>query len=59
MNPMMYRCPTTGMMVQGFRADNGAVDDTRENYTGIRCLACSRMHFVNLATGKVLAPGSD
>ena len=59
MAPFVFQCPATGMMVQEFRADNGAEADPQDSYLGIRCLACKRMHLVNPATGKVLAPGAD
>ena len=59
MTPFLFRCPSTGMMVQGFRADDGTEDDAQDSYLGVHCLACKRMHLVNPATGKVLAPEAD
>ena len=49
----IYKCPTTGLNVQGWVADDGdAGDDTHHS---IKCLACSRLHLVNPKTRKVLA----
>jgi hypothetical protein len=51
-----YRCPNTGRLVQGWIAEEISEDD-ESSYQGINCLACTRLHFVNPTTGKVL--GTD
>jgi hypothetical protein len=51
----LYRCPNTGLRVQGFSADDVAVD--AHTYEPIVCTACKRTHMVNPATGVVL--GAD
>jgi hypothetical protein len=48
----LFRCPTTGRMVQGFSPDDVSVD--QNTYEPILCAACQRFHPVNPATGKVL-----
>ena len=48
----VYRCPHTGLNVQGWAADN--VADEPETYDAMTCTACGRVHFVNQATRKVL-----
>jgi hypothetical protein len=54
MPPFLYRCPLTGMNVQGWSADEV---DNDETYLTVTCLACQRVHLVNPATGKAM--GSD
>lgn len=47
----MYRCPTTGEMVQHLvEAD---LND-KERFEAVECPACSAVHFVKPANGKVL-----
>ena len=50
-----YRCPNTNHQVQGFTAEE--VSDDPNTYESLTCLACQRVHLVNLTTGKVL--GAD
>ena len=57
MTPSLYRCPSTGMMVQGFCAADDGSDERGDVYIGVHCLACSRIHLINPKTGKVL--GAD
>ena len=52
----IYQCPTTGLFVQGWFADNGSENRT-ETYEPLTCLACRRVHLVNPKTGKVLDRG--
>ncbi len=53
MKPVLFRCLTTGAMVQHMIA---AVADPadRERYDSVRCAACSALHLINRATGKAL-----
>jgi hypothetical protein len=53
MIPVIYRCPTTGLKVQGWFADEAPVD-VGDHYEPVACLACPRVHLVNRSTGKVL-----
>jgi len=50
--PFLYRCPNTGLPVQGFVAEE--VLDGADSYASITCFACQQVHLVNPATGKVL-----
>jgi len=52
MPPFLYRCPITGLRVQGLVAED--VPDDVDTYESITCLACRQVHLVNPATGKVL-----
>jgi hypothetical protein len=51
MAAFLYRCPTTGLNVQGWFADE------KTTYETVTCLACTQVHLINRLTGKVL--GSD
>jgi hypothetical protein len=46
-----YRCPRTGLQVQGWAADP-LIDG--EIYEPVTCTACGRIHLVNQKSGKVL-----
>ncbi len=58
MAPFLYRCPATGMKVQGWTADDPA-DGESETYEVVTCMACARMHLINPKTGKVLGTKKD
>jgi hypothetical protein len=53
MKPMLYRCPKTGDVVQHFIADEPDAED-EHRYDAVECLACSSLHYINPATGKVM-----
>jgi hypothetical protein len=53
MATVLYRCPDTGLNVQGWLADDGAANEG-EIYETMTCPACTRVHLVNPATGRVL-----
>jgi len=58
MPAFLYRCPYTGMNVQGWVADDPtANDDSR--YVPVTCLACRQLHLVNPKTGKVIGAEND
>ena len=46
----LYRCPNTGLNVQGFIADAPA---KASGYQPVTCLACTRIHLVDPKTAKV------
>jgi hypothetical protein len=49
---LVFVSPTTSMNVQHWSDEN---DDVRENeYEGIICPACTRLHFLNRRTGRLL-----
>lgn len=52
--PFIFKCPITDQNVQ-VRLDDEDVQETQ--YEGMTCPACTRLHFVNRKTGKLL--GSD
>jgi hypothetical protein len=54
MAPILFRCPATGLNVQ-WETDQVKPDDERAvPYQGITCPACTRLHFINRSTGKLL-----
>ena len=55
MTEFLYRCPNTGQQVQAWTDDPPVADDP-EAYQSVKCIACSRLHWVNPRTGRVLEP---
>jgi hypothetical protein len=49
----IYRCPTRGLNVQGWFADEPPANET-DSYETVKCLACNQMQLVNRATGKTI-----
>jgi len=58
MPPFVYRCPNTGMNVQGWVADDPTEGEDK-TYAAITCTICTRLHLVNPKTGKVLGADID
>ena len=50
---LIFKCPNTGMNVQHWLADEPG-DNSRASYETVTCQACSRLHFINRASGKLL-----
>ncbi len=53
MKPALFRCPTTGAVVQHMIAAEPDPAD-RNRYDSVRCAACSLPHLINRVTGKAL-----
>ncbi len=49
MAPFLFRCPNTGLHVQGWVADDGS-EDTDETYETVSCGACLQVHLVSPRT---------
>ena len=58
MATFLYRCPATGLRVQGWVADDPTENDG-ETYEALTCTACGRMHAVNPKTGKLLGEDDE
>jgi len=58
MAPFLYRCPNTGFRVQGWSA-NDSSQNGGDVYESVKCLACSRVHLINLKTGRTLGGDDD
>ena len=60
MATFLFRCPNTGLRVQGWAADdappphNDGASRDDDRYEAITCLACQGVHLVNPSTGKVV-----
>ena len=50
---IVFKCPSTGLQVQT-PLPTSANEDQTHAYEAVTCLACTRLHFVSRATGKVL-----
>ncbi|MCC7348729.1 MAG: hypothetical protein IT538_15170 [Variibacter sp.] len=53
MATLLFKCPATGLTVQGWFSDEVSAD--QDTYEAISCPACSHLHFVNRKTGKALS----
>ena len=53
MSAFIFTCPTTKLNVQHWPENDK--DISENEYEGITCLACSRLHFINRKTGELLA----
>jgi hypothetical protein len=54
MAAFIYKCPITGLNVQGWVADDRSSETGNETYESVICTACARMHLVNPKTGKTI-----
>jgi len=54
MGNFIFKCPRTGMNVQHRLADEPAPEDPRCSYEAVVCPACSRLHFINRSSRKLL-----
>jgi hypothetical protein len=50
---IVFKCPSTGLQVQT-PLPISAHEDQTNAYEAVTCLACTRLHFVNRTSGKVL-----
>jgi len=50
---VVFRCPNTGLNVQGWTADD-PTEGEAESYEPVICTACTRVHLVDRKTGRVL-----
>jgi hypothetical protein len=51
---VVFKCPRTGMNVQHWIAEGTLQNDPRSTYETVVCKACTRLHFINRTTGKLL-----
>jgi hypothetical protein len=52
-NNLVFKCPRTGMNVQHW-LDEAATGESVCTYETIVCKACTRLHFINRQTRKLL-----
>nr|WP_246515769.1 hypothetical protein [Bradyrhizobium sp. 191] len=53
---IIFKCPRTGMNVQHWLP--GPMSGAADTHVSVRCPACGSLHFVNIATGKMLSEGN-
>jgi hypothetical protein len=58
MPTFIYRCPATGLNVQGWIADDPSEDESSK-YRAVTCLMCKQFHLVNPNTGKLSSEEDD
>ena len=59
---LIFRCPATSLNVQHWRPEiplAKAGDETAETYEAVTCPACTKLHFLNRKTGKLLGQDGD
>lgn len=54
MAPVLFKCPTTGQHVQWSAEETSTERGPSVTYKSIHCPACTRLHFMNPSTGKLL-----
>jgi hypothetical protein len=59
MKTFVYRCPTTGLRVQGWVPDDYKAEEAVDVYENVTCLACSAVHFVNPKTGNIMGKAPE
>jgi hypothetical protein len=60
MAPFLFRCPNTGLNVQGWIAEAAENSDAeRYEYELVSCIACGQGHLVNPQTGKTLGANGE
>ena len=58
MPAFLFRCPSTGLQVQGWVADDSSKPDDGA-FEAISCDACGQVHLVNPKTGRTIGNKSD
>jgi hypothetical protein len=58
MATFLFRCPKTGLRVQGWTADDPSKSDD-DRFESVTCHACGQLHFLNPKTGRTLADPRD
>ena len=59
MGAFIYRCPVTGLKVQGWLADEPSSEDTRSAYEAVICTACTRVHIINRKIGRTIGDDQE
>lgn len=57
--PFLFRCPFTGLTVQGETESEAPAEGQPNLYEGVTRLACQRLHIVNPHTGRLLSEEVD
>ena len=59
MDNLIFKCPRTDMNVQHWLADEPERGDPHSSYETVVCKACSRLHFINRSSGKLLGEDKE
>jgi hypothetical protein len=54
----LFRCPTTGLRVQGWIAEDSNTSDD-DAFESVTCHACGKVHLVNPKTGRTVGEDHD
>jgi hypothetical protein len=54
---ILFKCPNTGMNVQHLLVDSP--DDAEGSYMSVVCQACTKLHFINKSSGKLLGEAKN
>ena len=57
MAAFVFRCPASGLNVQHQTDDDP--DISENEYVGVMCPACTKMHLLNRKTGKLLGQDDE
>jgi len=58
MPPFVFRCPNTGLNVQGW-VDDDPTEREDDAYEALHCTICTQVHLINPKTGRVLGADKD
>jgi hypothetical protein len=58
MGNIIFKCPQTGLNVQHW-LDDAEPRDPSSAYETVVCKACSRLHFINRSSGRLLGQQED
>ena len=56
---IIYRCPITSLEVQTLLQPSDQSLEGKTHYESLTCPSCTRVHFVNRKTGKLLGHEKD
>ena len=56
---IIYRCPITSLEVQTLLQPSDQSLEGKKHYESLTCPSCTRVHFVNRKTGKLLGHEED
>jgi hypothetical protein len=51
---IVFKCPRTGLNVQHWLAEEAVPGDRRSTHETVTCKACTRLHFICRATGRLM-----
>lgn len=52
--PFLFRCPVTGLMVQGYLQNDDRETASQPVYESVECIACGGYHLIDASTGELV-----